>query len=156
MNASSKSGATADLLTQFLPVLDKLVELRETYGEDEFGKQYNAVAGDMKGAFSKMGVTEFAVETGGAVDKTRMVVVDSEYSEEHAVDTVIRAVVGGMELEGNVIRMAECVASLGPELVAADADVVDDVEEADEDDDESEDDSSDDASGGDSDSGDSD
>jgi molecular chaperone GrpE (heat shock protein) len=115
LNSSNKFSATADVMTKFLPILDKLTELRETYGEDEFGKQYNALDGAMKGAFSKMDATELSIAVGDKIDTTRMVVIESEHSNDQAVDTVLRPVAMGMQLQGNVIRLAECVASLGPE-----------------------------------------
>jgi len=69
----------------------------------------------MKAAFTEMGVTEFTVAPGDVVDTSRMVVVDSEYSGTAEENTVLRPVAIGMELQGNVVRMAECVASLGAE-----------------------------------------
>lgn len=99
-------------------MLDTLVKLREKYGDDEFGKQYNALYGALRDGFAALGATEFAVVTGDVVDKTRTVVVDSEYSTEFPVNAVIRPVTVGMELQGNVLRMAECVASLGAEPAA--------------------------------------
>ena len=88
-------------------------ELNSKYSEDEFGKGYGGLS--MSAVFTKMGVNEYTTTTGEAVDSYRMAVVDSEYSTEHAKDTVIRPVAMGLELEGNVIRAAECVASLGSE-----------------------------------------
>jgi molecular chaperone GrpE (heat shock protein) len=129
LNRGNEFSATAGILANFLPVLDKLTELRETYGEDEYGKQYNALAGAMKSAFSKMDATEVTLAVGDKIDTTRMVVVDSEYSNDHAVDTVLRPVAMGMELQGNVIRLAECVASLGPEPAEEEAAVEEAVEE---------------------------
>ena len=116
LNSSNKYSATASILTEFLPILDHLNELRDDkYGEDDFGKQYNALPGAMKTAFSELGVTEYTLTTGDAVDKERMIVIDEEYSDNHPKGTVIRPVAMGMELQGNVIRMAEVIASLGPE-----------------------------------------
>lgn len=117
LNSSNKSACTAAVLTKFLPVLDQLTELREAYSEDEFGKQYGALTSDLKGAFSKLGVTEYTIATGDPVDKSRVAVIESEYSTEHEADTVIRPVALGLELQGNIVRMAKCVASLGPEPV---------------------------------------
>jgi len=115
LQSSNKYAATAGILTEFLPVLDKLTNLRDQYNDDEFGQKYSALAGGMKAAFTEMGVTEFTVAPGDVVDTSRMVVVDSEYSETAEENTVLRPVAIGMELQGNVVRMAECVASLGTE-----------------------------------------
>lgn len=116
MDTSGKDRATADVLQEFLPVLGKLDELKEKYGEDDFGKQYSGLS--LKAAFNNLGVTDFTVSVGDTVDKGRMLVVDSEHSEDHPADTVLKPVSLGLELKGNIVKMAECVASLGPEVVA--------------------------------------
>ena len=121
LNSSNKSSATAGILTNFLPVLDKLMALRQQYEQDEFGQQYNALSGDMRGVFSKMDVTEYGVQVGEPVDTRKVTVVAAEHSTEVAADAVLRPVSMGMELQGNVIRMAECGASLGPEVVEEEA-----------------------------------
>jgi len=106
----------AGVLTSFVPVLDTLGELQGKYGEDEFGKSYNALQSVMQQVFTDLGAAEYAVATGDKVDETRMLVVESQYSEEFPANTVIRPLVVGWELQGNVIRPAQCVASLGPEV----------------------------------------
>jgi len=75
-----------------------------------------------------MGVVDFAVDAGVAVDLRRVRVVETQASDDVAADTVLRAVAGGLELDGNVIRKAEVVASSGPVVVAdaADADATED------------------------------
>ena len=118
LQSSNKYAATAGVLTEFLPVLDRLQALREQYDADEFGAKYSALAGGLRAAFTEMGVTEYTVNEGEPVEKSRVVVVDSEYSETVEKDTVLRPVAIGMELQGNVVRMAECVASLGSETSA--------------------------------------
>ncbi|GAX26993.1 hypothetical protein FisN_9Lh301 [Fistulifera solaris] len=115
LNTSNRSTSTAALLTKFLPTMDKLNELREKYGEDSFGKQYNALPGTLMAGFSAMGVADFSVTVGEKMDAERMVAVAEEHSVELPAGTVIREVSSGLQLEGNVIRMAECVVSLGPE-----------------------------------------
>lgn len=92
---------------------DRLNELKEKYANNEFGLKYNGIT--MQPTFSSMGVEEYTVEAGAKVDNFRMKVVESEYSSEYAKDTVIRPVTVGMQLEGNAMRPAECVASLGIE-----------------------------------------
>lgn len=115
LQSSNKYSATAGVLTEFLPVLDKLEELRERYDGDEFGTKYSALAGGLRGAFAEMGVTEYTATVGEPVDASRVAVIESEHSETAAADTVLRPVATGMELQGNVVRMAKCVASLGVE-----------------------------------------
>jgi len=100
-------------LTQFLPVYDKLNELKAQYGEDAFGKQYNALG--LQSSFASLGVTEFALALGDTVDASRMVVTESVHSDAAAANCVLEPLSTGLELDGNIVRMAECVASLGPE-----------------------------------------
>jgi molecular chaperone GrpE (heat shock protein) len=113
MNSSSRSSATAGALVGFLPIYDKFAELKEKYADEEFGNKYVSLS--MEATFSKMGVTEYAVETGQALDNFRIAVVETEYSTDVAKDTIIRPIASGLELEGNVIRAALCVASAGAE-----------------------------------------
>ena len=115
--SSNKSGAMAGVLASFLPILDKLVELQERYGEDEFGKSYNALQSAMVQVYTELGATEYTATTGQTVDNTRMDVVESVHSNEYPANTVIQPVTMGLELQGNVIRAAKCVVSLGPEKV---------------------------------------
>ena len=98
-----------------MPVIDKLDMLNEKYGEDEFGSKYVALAGNMKTAFSQMGVSEYQVAPGQSIDRSRCLAVEEVYSSEHPKDTIVEALTPGMELKGNVIRLAECVVSLGEE-----------------------------------------
>jgi len=44
-----------------------------------------------------------------------MKVLESEVSTEHPKDSILRQVAPGLELNGNVIRAALCVSSLGME-----------------------------------------
>jgi molecular chaperone GrpE (heat shock protein) len=109
-------------LADFLPVYDQFIDLKEKYSNDEFGAKFAGLS--IADTFSKMGVTEYSVEAGQAVDNFRVAVVENEYSTEFAKDTVIHPIAPGMELEGNVIRAAQCVASAGSEEeAAAEADV---------------------------------
>lgn len=67
----------------------------------------------MNRAFTSLGATDFHVQPGEKVNNFRMKVLEKEVSTEFAADTVIREVSPGMELNGNVIRAASCVTSLG-------------------------------------------
>ena len=120
----------ASVLEKFLPVLDDFSMLETKYGEHDFGKSFNALGGAMRGAFKELGVTEYTVEVGSKVDRQRVNVVGEEYSEEFDKDTIIRPVTMGMELQGNVIRMAECVASLGSESEQEEAEEEESFDEA--------------------------
>jgi molecular chaperone GrpE (heat shock protein) len=119
MQASDGNSATASLLADFLPVWDTLQALEAKYGEDEFGMKYNPLPAAMKSAFGEMGVVEFVVSEGDAVDLRKMKVVEKEASADVAVDKVLRSVAAGLELDGNMVRKAQCVASSGPAAAAA-------------------------------------
>ena len=119
--SSNKSGAMAGVLTSFLPVLDHLGHLQDQYGDDDFGKSYNALQGIMRQVFTDLGATEYTVNTGDKVDMIRMNAIESVHSAAHPADTVIQPLTLGWELQGNVIRAAECVTSLGPEKVEEEA-----------------------------------
>ena len=65
--------------------------------------------------FADMGITEFTVSQGDKADARRIVTVEEEHSETIAQGCVIRPLQVGIELDGNVMKMAEAVVSLGPE-----------------------------------------
>ena len=120
MNSSGRSSATAAVLSEFLPIYDKMDDLKEKFGGDDFGSKYSGLS--MENTFEKMGVKQFEVSVGETVDNSRMVVVEGTHSEEFDKDVVVKPLSKGMEFEGNVIRAAECVASLGPEGAAVESD----------------------------------
>lgn len=123
MQSSNKSAASANVLQEFLPVIRKLGELEGKYENDDFGKQYGAIYGAFKSCYAKLGVTEYSVTAGEKVDVSRVLVIDSEYSDEVPKDNIIRSLKDGMELQGNVMEMAECVSSLGPEQPEEDTEI---------------------------------
>jgi molecular chaperone GrpE (heat shock protein) len=113
MNSSSQSNAIAGILRNFLPIYDKLEIMKEKYANDEFGRQYGGLW--IGPTFVNMGVKEYSVAEGDTLDRIRMNVVTSEYSNTAPKDTVITQLSPGMELEGNVVRAAACVISRGNE-----------------------------------------
>lgn len=94
-----------------MPAYDTLNNLRQKYAEDEFGSKYSEL--HLQQTFANLGVTNFNVTPGDEVNHFRMKVLEKEVSKDFAKDTVIREVAPGLELDGNVIRAASCVASLG-------------------------------------------
>ncbi|KAL3899977.1 MAG: hypothetical protein SGARI_006345, partial [Bacillariaceae sp.] len=99
------------VLRDFMPSYDTLNALQEKYAGDAFGEKYNEL--NLQATFATLGVTDFNVAPGEEVNNFRMKVLESEASKDFAKDTVIREVSSGLELDGNVIRAASCVASLG-------------------------------------------
>ena len=90
---------------------DTLNNLKEKHANDEFGGKYSEL--NLQQTFSNLGVTDFNVAVGDKVNNFRMKVLESEVSKEQPKDTIIREVASGLELDGNVIRAALCVSSLG-------------------------------------------
>lgn len=115
MASSNKETSIANVLRDFMVIKDKLEALKEQYENDDFGKQYTALADNFNTAFSAMGCTEYTATVGEKVDPTRVLVVDEEYSTDFDKGCVIKPLKMGLELKGNVIRLAECVASMGEE-----------------------------------------
>jgi molecular chaperone GrpE (heat shock protein) len=96
-----------------MPAYDTLNNLQQTYADDEFGSKYNNL--NLQQTFANLGVTDFTVTPGDKVNPFRMKVLEKEISKDVDKDLVIRAVSPGLELDGNVIRAASCIASLGSE-----------------------------------------
>ena len=94
-----------------MPAYDKLNGLKEKYSDGGFGAAYSEL--NLQATFANLGVTDYNVVPGEEVNNFRMKVLESEMSKDFAKDTVIREVSSGLELDGNVIRAASCVASLG-------------------------------------------
>ncbi|KAG7343014.1 GrpE-domain containing protein [Nitzschia inconspicua] len=109
--STSQSSATASVLRDFMPAYDTLNNLQQKYSGDEFGSKYSEL--NLQQSFVNLGVTNFNVAPGEQVNNFRMKVLEKEVSKDFAKDTVIREVSPGLELDGNVIRAASCVASLG-------------------------------------------
>lgn len=112
--STSQASATAAVLKDFLPMYDSLNTLKDTHSSDDFGAKYSNL--NLQQTFETLGVTSFGVEVGEKVNNFRMKVLESEVSTEQKKDTVLREVAPGMELDGNVIRAALCVSSLGEEV----------------------------------------
>ncbi len=118
-SADNKMAARATALQSFLPILDKLRNLRTEYAEGEsmheFAKSYNALGWDFNNALVDLGVVEYTVKEGEKADVRRVVAEREEYSDVVPKGVVISPVEVGFELEGNVMRLASAVVSLGPE-----------------------------------------
>ena len=121
MASSNKETSIANVLRDFMVIKDKLDSLKEQYDQDDFGKQYTALAGSFNGAFTAMGCSEYVATAGDKVNPQRVLVVEEEYSTDFDKGTIIRPLNPGLELKGNIIRLAECVGSLGEEGAEAEA-----------------------------------
>jgi molecular chaperone GrpE (heat shock protein) len=116
--SDNMEGARATTIQNFLPVLDNLRELDVMYANDEFAKCYSALRSDYESRLKGLGLSEFSVSTGEELNLSRMAAVAQEYSDDIAKGAVIREESSGIEVSGNVIRLAKCVVSLGSEAEA--------------------------------------
>ena len=118
--ADSKSAARASVLQSFLPALDEMEVIGERYaGKDFAGTLQSGLTAEFQNNLKELGVSEFGVESGEEVVMGRVVAVEEQFSEEFGKGTVITALKSGLEIQGNIVRPAECVASLGSEAAAA-------------------------------------
>eukprot|EP00567_Pseudictyota_dubia_P009459 CAMPEP_0197443612 /NCGR_PEP_ID=MMETSP1175-20131217/9313_1 /TAXON_ID=1003142 /ORGANISM="Triceratium dubium, Strain CCMP147" /LENGTH=134 /DNA_ID=CAMNT_0042974273 /DNA_START=1 /DNA_END=401 /DNA_ORIENTATION=- len=115
---SNKFTANANILQQFLPVLDELTNLDSRFEGNEAAKSYSALRGSFSSALTSLGAAEFTAEVGGVYDVRRHESVREEYSDDIAEGAVLEPVAMGMEIEGNVMRRAQVAVSLGSEAEA--------------------------------------
>ena len=125
MQSSNKDASKAAIIQNFLPVMDELRHIQEDIVSEnvEFGTKYSGLLSAMTASFKQMGVEEYAVSVGDAVNPQKVATIEEEYSSEIPKGSIIRPVSMGMELSGNVLRLAQAVVSLGP--APADGGVVD-------------------------------
>uniref|UniRef100_A0A7S2R1B9 GrpE protein homolog n=1 Tax=Eucampia antarctica TaxID=49252 RepID=A0A7S2R1B9_9STRA len=108
----------ASVLQTFLPVLDELTSLNEQHGDNDFAKSYRALKGVMIGGLKDLKAEEFSVATSDAVDSRRVNAVEKIYSDDIGKGSVVEMTRTGWELEGNVMRLANVIVSLGSEADA--------------------------------------
>jgi molecular chaperone GrpE (heat shock protein) len=118
--ADSKDAARATVLQSFLPVLDEMDAIAAKYEGNAFaGTLQSGLTSEFQNTLNEMGVAEYVVASGDDVVMGRVVAIEEEYSEEFGKGTVITPLKSGLEIQGNIVRPAECVASLGSEEAAA-------------------------------------
>lgn len=131
--ADSKSAARASVLQSFLPALEEMEAIGAKYDGIDFARTLQSgLTLEFENNLKELGVTEYGVESGEEMIMGRVVAVTEEYSEEVAKGSVITPLRGGLEIEGNVVRPAECVASLGSESAQAEEEEAEGVEESNE------------------------
>lgn len=118
--ADNKSAARASVLQEFLPVLEDLDVVGARYEGNAFAKALDGgIRSELENALGELGVSEYVVEVGQAMEMGRVVAVEEVYSEDFGKGTVVQALKSGLEISGNVVRPAEVVGSLGSESAAA-------------------------------------
>eukprot|EP00797_Seminavis_robusta_P011893 Sro190_g081840.1 n/a (270) ;mRNA; r:42602-43808 len=130
MASSNQETSVATVLRNFLPVKDILDKLQDKHSQDEFGKQYGALAGNFNTAMTQLGVSEYTATEGEPVDRTRYLVVEEELSPDVTESTVLRTLKNGLELKGNVVRLAEVVAKIKLEEEAEEEPAAEETAEA--------------------------
>jgi len=117
-NNNNEEASRATTIQEFLPVLDELRNLDVTFSDDEFAKSYTALGKQFESSLTGLGLTQFSVAGGDELNRSRMAVVGEEYSDDVKKGIVMREERAGIEVTGNVIRLADCVVSLGSEAEA--------------------------------------
>jgi len=122
VSASNQVTSRARILADFLPVLENLQALDVAYADNDFSKGYGALPRDFENCLVSLDVTEFTVESGVVYDPARCTVVSEEDSSSETdagtaatKGVVLRVEAKGYEVQGNVIRPAKVVVSLGKE-----------------------------------------
>jgi len=114
-SATNQVASKANILKTFLPTLDTLKILEAKYADNEFASGYGAIPRDFENCLKGLDVTEFTVEVGSKIDLMRCVAISEEFSESDEAGVIMRVEKDGFEVQGNVIRFAEVVSSLGSE-----------------------------------------
>jgi hypothetical protein len=111
-SSNNKYASTAPVLTEVLPILDKLEDLRDQYAMTPLDSNAKCLAGRRQG-FVNMGKTEYRATADEVVDASRITVMETAHDNGSAPkDTVLQCVHPGLELQCSVIRPC-LVASLG-------------------------------------------
>ena len=118
--ADNKMAARASVLQSFVPVLDELDEVGRKYQGNSFASTLDSgLRSELENSLMELGVKEYTVGVGDAIDGIgRVVAIEEEYSEEAGKGTILQVLKTGLEISGNVVRPAEVVGSLGSEEVA--------------------------------------
>ena len=101
-------------MQDFLPVLERLNELNQEFATNTFAvKNYATLSSSYASALKGMGLVEYTPDVGSKVDSIRVNVVQEEVSDLFAESGYIISIMKkGYELNGNIVRAAEVVASI--------------------------------------------
>lgn len=114
-SSSDKMSSRARIVSNFIPILDSLKALEASYADNEFAQKYKALPRDFENCLIGLDVTEFTVEAGTVWNPLRCTAVKEEYSDDAAKGVILRVESSGYEVQGNVVRPAGVVLSLGKE-----------------------------------------
>jgi len=117
-NMDSRAAAKATVVREFLPVLDDLQALGDTFQGNSFAQGYSTLAWNLDQAFKDMDVEEIHAQPGDAFDTNTMNVVQERYSDRVPKGCVIQQLSKGFQIKGNLMRLVHVVISLGSEADA--------------------------------------
>jgi len=115
MQSSDKSAASANVISEFLPILDELTILNEKYENNDFGKQYSGLKTALESSLQRLGVVEYVPVEGEEVNEYKTEIIDKIYSNDIPKNIIVQMISPGLELQGNIVRMSKAIVSLGPE-----------------------------------------
>jgi len=113
---SDEARGKARKIEPFLTVLDELAALEGTFSDDteKVAKQFASLGGDLQTNLGKVGLKSFGAEVG--TDRyiiSRYTAISKEHSDTIPEGYIMKVLVEGLEIEGNIVREAEVVVSLG-------------------------------------------
>lgn len=129
--ASDEARGKARKIDPFLPILDELTALKGTFPEDaeKVSTQFASLGGDLLSNLEAIGLKSFGAEAG--TDRyliSRHTAIRKEYSDIIPEGYIMEVLVEGLEVEGNIVREAEVVVSLGVEKEVVEEDAKEEEE----------------------------
>jgi len=120
---SDEARGKARKIEPFLAVMDELAALEGTFSDDteKVAKQFGSLGRDLQTNLGKVGLKSFGAEIGS--DRyiiSRYTAISKEYSDTIPEGYITKVLVEGLEIEGNIVRDAEVVVSLGVKKEEAD------------------------------------
>ena len=110
---SNTNQETLQAIQQFIPSIQTLRNLQSKYRRNKFAQQYSAIS--FQSFFQQLNVMEYDAQPGELFDSRRMRVVAREHSFAFRENEVIRTEKCGLEYQGHILDLVECVVSLGPD-----------------------------------------
>jgi molecular chaperone GrpE (heat shock protein) len=119
MQSSNKDASQANVVQNFLIVWDELIELKNqdlsSSSSSSFGVKYHGLVDSMASTLRELGVQSYDATVGELLDPVRVTIVDREFSDLYPPNTILHSSQPGLELRGNVLRLAQAIVSKGPE-----------------------------------------
>jgi molecular chaperone GrpE (heat shock protein) len=120
MQSSNKDASQANVVQNFLIIWDELTELKHDNTDESsssFGIKYHGLVDSFASAMRQLGVESYDAIVGETMDPIRVTIVEREFSDLYPPNTIIHSSKPGLELRGNVLRLAQAIVSKGPEAI---------------------------------------